>query len=246
MLDTMPLHFEQRGKRWRARLNGKSQSWSVQQHGDAAKRLAKTWLKKSALEKNRLKRLAKAKGMLAKASSKKPAKGMLTFEERGKRWRARRNGMSNSWSEYIHGSSAKALALAWLRNPTTKGGSLRKFSSSEHDRLSTALIVKAPWTDLILDRKKTWEIRNQPTSIRGFVKLAESGTGKLVGQVRISDCIKIPKSEFAKHVKMHQVPSLKAVLGYNTVYAWVLKDAVRYANPPSYEHPSGAVIWVKL
>lgn len=246
MLETMPLEFEKRGKHWQARLNGKSQSWSVQRHGDAAKRLAKAWLKKPALEKTRLKKLAKAKGMLAKACLKKPAKGMLNFEERGKRWRARRNGMSNSWSEYTHGASAKALALAWLRNPTTKGGSLRKCPSSKHERLSTALIVKAPWTDLILDRKKTWEIRNQPTNIRGFVKLAESGTGKLVGQVRIADCIKIRQSEFPKYVKKHRVANLKDVLGYRRIYAWVIKDAVRYVQPPAYEHPPGAIIWVRL
>jgi hypothetical protein len=119
-------------------------------------------------------------------------------------------------------------------------------ASSKHQRHSAALVIKAPWTDLILDRKKTWEIRNSPTKIRGFVKIAESGTGKLVGQVRIANCIKIPQSQFSKYVKKHRVANLREVANYHTIYAWVLKDAMRYVQPPAYEHPQGAIIWVKL
>jgi len=172
---------------------------------------------------------------------------MLQFEERDKRWRARRNGMSQSWSEQIHGLRAKALALSWLKQGKKDGKkTLRKFRSSKHPSHNAALVVKSPWADLILDGKKTWEIRNQPTNIRGFVKIAQSGTGKLVGQVRIADCIKIRTSEFPKYVKKHRVANLKDVLGYRHIYAWVIKDAVRYVQPPAYEHPPGAIIWVRL
>ena len=34
-----------------------------------------------------------------------------------------------------------------------------------------ALIVREPWIDLILDGHKTWELRTQPTSIRGRIAL---------------------------------------------------------------------------
>jgi hypothetical protein len=185
--------------------------------------------------------------MLTKALLKKPAHGTLHFEERGRRWRARRNGMSKSWSEHIHGMSAKARALSWLQRSKTDGNlKVRKLASSKHQRHNAALVVKPPWTDLILDRKKTWEIRNSATNIRGFVKIAESGTGKLVGQARIADCIKVQLSEFPKYVKKHRVANFKEVLNYRSIYAWVIKDAVRYVNPPAYEHPQGAIIWVRL
>jgi len=172
---------------------------------------------------------------------------MLHFEVRDRRWRARLNGRSLSWSEHLHGASkALRLAKAWLKNPKKGGTKANVSKSPSQQRHNTALIVKRPWTKLILDGKKSWEIRSQPTNMRGVVKLAESGTGKLVGQVRIVDCLKIKKAEFCKHVRKHRVASLKDTLGYKTIYAWVLKDAVRYMNPPRYEHPPGAIIWVKL
>lgn len=30
---------------------------------------------------------------------------------------------------------------------------------------------------------------------------------------------------------------------YDNVYAWKLKDVVKFENPIEYKHPSGAVIW---
>jgi len=171
---------------------------------------------------------------------------MLHFELRDRRWRARKNGRSLSWSEHCHGASAKGLAKAWLKKPVQASAKVSKGTAPTQQRHHAALVVKSPWSKLILDGKKTWEIRSQKTHIRGLVKLAESGSGKLLGQVRVVDCLKIKRSEFSKHVRKHRVASLKDTLGYHTIYAWVLKDAVRYVRPPRYEHPSGAVIWVKL
>jgi len=136
--------------------------------------------------------------------------------------------------------------MKWLKSTKKDQGKPRRMKHSKHVRHNTALVVKRPWIDLILSGKKEWEIRNQPTKIRGFVKLAQSGTGKLVGQARIANCFKVKRSHFDKCVNKHRVRNLKQVLGYRNIYAWVIKDALRYDQPQRYNHPPGAIIWVKL
>lgn len=141
---------------------------------------------------------------------------------------------------------AKKLAKAWLKQRITGGLKSRTTKEPSLQRHNKALVVKAPWVDLLLDGKKTWEIRSQPTKVRGVVKLAQSGTGRLVGQARIIDCVKIKRAEFPKYFKKHRVPDLKAILNYRHIYAWVIRDAARYVCPPRYDHPAGAIIWVNL
>jgi len=110
-----------------------------------------------------------------------------------------------------------------------------------------ALPVKQPWVDTILSGGKTWEVRSTRTTFRGRVHLAQSGTGMLVGEVRITDCIAVTKAMLARCVKKHRITRdhSRAVANYRRVFAWVLADAMRYSSPISYRHPPGAVIWVR-
>ena len=113
-------------------------------------------------------------------------------------------------------------------------------------KTKTVLVIKNPWLDMILDRKKTWEIRGTRTSKRGWIHLALSGAGgKILGRARLADCLPINKEEFNLHVARHSVLDVEQ-MPYQTIYAWVLKDAMRYSGPLSYEHSQGAVVWVKL
>ena len=54
------------------------------------------------------------------------------------------------------------------------------------------------------------------------------------------------REELRLHAHKHCIPKreLEAV-SYPKIYAWVLKDACRYKRPLKYEHPQGAVTWVK-
>lgn len=49
------------------------------------------------------------------------------------------------------------------------------------------LIIKSPWIELILEGKKTWEIRGSNTKIRGPIVLIKSGSKKAFGEVNIID-----------------------------------------------------------
>ncbi len=108
-----------------------------------------------------------------------------------------------------------------------------------------ALLIKQPWIDYILQGKKIWEIRGGNTKIRGEIELIQSGSGLVVGKCNLFDCIKLDIDSYKNSVDKHCVTNV-STLPYARTYAWVIKDAVRYAAPRSYKHPNGAIIWVNL
>jgi len=110
------------------------------------------------------------------------------------------------------------------------------------------LIIKKKWLDLILEGKKTWEIRGSRTKTRGKFALIESGSGLVVGEAYLINVIgPLTKAQLLKNVSLHQVPadSIRQGLRYRSPYAWVMVKAKRYRKPVPYSHPAGAVIWVK-
>ncbi len=116
------------------------------------------------------------------------------------------------------------------------------------DSTLQGLVIKRPWIDLILDGKKTWEIRSRRATVRDVVALIEGGSGKIVAVARLTACIgPLPPEELPKHFDKHLVSQeLMGAVPYDEFYAWELRD-VRRLNPPiAYNHPSGAVIWVRL
>ena len=108
-----------------------------------------------------------------------------------------------------------------------------------------ALCVKKKWIDLILSGQKTWEIRSTATRSRRVVGLAESGSGLVVGEVRIADCLPLEPADLPQHFGKHCIADC-GLVKYRKIFAWVLEDAKRYSEPKPYVHPAGAIVWVKL
>lgn len=111
-----------------------------------------------------------------------------------------------------------------------------------------ALVIRRPSIDKILDGEKTWEIRGSRTSIQGRIALIASRSGTVVGVCDLVDCIgPLTAGKFRKNAKKAGMRPSEATLGYyRQTYAWVLKNARKLAQPIEYQHPSGAVIWVRL
>ena len=108
----------------------------------------------------------------------------------------------------------------------------------------SALVVRRRWLDKILAGRKTWEIRGGPTTKRGWIHFAESGSaGKLMGRARLVGCHRVSRSSFEQDHCHHCVDNWDDV-PYHTPYAGVLEDAERFERPFAYEHKKGAVIWV--
>lgn len=107
-----------------------------------------------------------------------------------------------------------------------------------------ALIIKKPWIDYIFKGEKIWEIRGCNTHKRGKIELIESGSGLVVGCCKLIDCFKLNLKDFKKNFDKHCVDM--DTLPYRNTYAWVLSNIKKYDKPRKYNHPLGAIIWVKL
>lgn len=111
------------------------------------------------------------------------------------------------------------------------------------------LIVDEPWISLILAGKKDWEMRSQPTQVRGPVALIRKGTGQVVGTANITgNHGPLGLDELRSNASRHCVPMVEFESGRATKWttAWQLEHAAPLSVPVSYKHPSGAVIWVNL
>lgn len=112
----------------------------------------------------------------------------------------------------------------------------------------SAIPIREPWIDMILDGKKKWEIRSKFTKKIGPVALIRAGSGTVVGTAHLAEVIQLtPQLAYEKYAIMGFRPLTKAeAKDLDGQYAWVLKGVVKFKNPVPYKHPSGAVTWVTL
>lgn len=110
------------------------------------------------------------------------------------------------------------------------------------------LIIKKKWLDLIVNGKKTIEIRGSDTKKQGEkIYLLEGGTNKIAATAVISSTYPISCSDWSEEREEHCVNISYSDLKkrYKTPYAWVLSDVMPIKDIWYYKHPQGAVIWVK-
>ena len=108
------------------------------------------------------------------------------------------------------------------------------------------LLIKSPWLQLILRKRKTWEIRGSSTHKRGLIHLGLSGSGgEIHGRARVTDCRLLTREELRKHKDKHCIEDVDSVR-YAKIYAWVFSDVLRYKKPLQHSHKQGAIIWCKL
>jgi hypothetical protein len=102
---------------------------------------------------------------------------------------------------------------------------------------------------MILDGRKTWELRGSRTIRRGRIALIASGTGTILGEASITSVVgPLDIEELRANSHKHCVVAKWASVGtpYLKTFAWELQKPVRYDCPRPYDHPAGAVVWVKL
>jgi hypothetical protein len=111
------------------------------------------------------------------------------------------------------------------------------------------LIIRAPWIDLILCGRKTWEMRTKATSIRGRIALIRAKSGLVVGTADLRECLPaLTPARLRETVAFHAIPDaeMDGAIANGWTTPWVLEDVRRLEPPIPYSHPSGAVTWVTL
>ena len=111
------------------------------------------------------------------------------------------------------------------------------------------LIIKKKWIDKILYGDKILEIRGSQTKKTDqMIYILESGSRRVRGKCLISGCISIDTEEKWEELKSSHCIDIsyeELLKIYKKPYAWVLKEIKAIEDDLYYEHPKGAVIWVK-
>lgn len=110
------------------------------------------------------------------------------------------------------------------------------------------LIIKKKWLDLIVSGEKTIEIRGSDTKkIDQKIYLLESGTGRVQAECVIRATYPISCSDWCEEIDRHcvDIPYSELIKRYKNPYAWVLSEVEPIEGIWYYEHPKGAVVWVK-
>lgn len=110
------------------------------------------------------------------------------------------------------------------------------------------LLIREPWISKVCNGEKTWELRGSRTHVRETVGLIRSGSGTIVGTadlVGVEGPLDLPT--LRRTPALHGVPATDLdAPPYAKTYAWVFENALWLPQPVPYDHPSGAVIWVRL
>ena len=112
------------------------------------------------------------------------------------------------------------------------------------------LLVRDPYATQLLNGEKIWEVRGKATQIRGPVVIIKSGTGRAYGTVRLIRVLgplALDDLIMARELPQEEREEFRhAGLPYTKTYAYVFSDPQWFDRPISYNHPSGAVTWVRL
>jgi hypothetical protein len=115
--------------------------------------------------------------------------------------------------------------------------------------ITKGLIIAEPWIGLILSGEKTWEMRAQATSYRGWFGLIPKGSGAVDGIARLADVgARLTHNEMLENKARHRIPGAMIRSGEVAKWSvpWILADVFRLPAPVPYRHRSGAVTWVEL
>ena len=163
------------------------------------------------------------------------------------------------WAEQSQNSKQKALTPAWLNQGigyTLHATSLlaKQSWAAMTAPPTSALIVKRPWAELLIQGDKRWELRSCSTTKRGRIAVAAGGTQTLLGEIDLVDCVKVSERgrsllplplESFEH--LHKVPDL-SVLNYQdkSIFAWVMANPCPYSPVKTFVRDRGPVVWVSL
>lgn len=116
--------------------------------------------------------------------------------------------------------------------------------------MKRALIVKQPYADMIISGQKNLEMRSKKTNVRGEVGIIPKGSGHIIGTVEVVGVHDF--SHAPQHLKNpvarsdHRIPPEEWHLLDKWCIGWELRNPRKFVEPIKYDHPQGAVTWVRI
>ena len=180
-------------------------------------------------------------------------------------WQGGLRAPADAKGSETHGDGAKAIALqrAIARaeakhkknskfkpcfHPSTFNASVEIVDYCSVPSGSDILLIQAPWLGLILDGRKTWEIRGQicrkSDGLRIYLALPGAG-GVILGSVNFVKCCgPLSQQEYTASRERHLIAGDD--LPYASTYAWEFNSPKRFRTPVTYRQKKGVVTWQKM
>lgn len=117
------------------------------------------------------------------------------------------------------------------------------------DAIHKGLVIREPWIDLLLSGEKTWEMRGQRPSYRGWIGLIRKGSGRVSGVARLIDVgFALSPEEMVATFDKHRIPEAMISSGEVAKWTtpWKLADVRVLRHPVPYRHPNGAITLFSL
>jgi hypothetical protein len=117
------------------------------------------------------------------------------------------------------------------------------------DRVHKGLVIREPWIDLLLSGKKSWEMRGQRPSYRGWIGLIRKGSGRVSGIARLVDVgYPLSPEEMVAAFDKHRIPESMIRSGEVSKWTtpWKLSGIRVLREPVPYRHPNGAITLFSL
>ena len=115
--------------------------------------------------------------------------------------------------------------------------------------IEKALVIREPWIDLILSGQKTWEMRGQRPTYRGWLGLIRKGSGRVACIARLVDVgHALTEDEMIATFEKHRIPEAMIRSGEVAKWTtpWKLADIRALRQPIPYSHPNGAITLFSL
>ncbi|WP_217358039.1 hypothetical protein [Alteromonas pelagimontana] len=117
------------------------------------------------------------------------------------------------------------------------------------DLPNIGLVIDEPYISQIFTGEKTWEMRGTRTGKRQVIGLIKKGTKHIFGTAELFACEgPLSYEQLLSATDKHGISKAKVEAGLldKWNYAWKLRNIEEFDSPIPYEHPNGAVTWVKL
>ena len=115
--------------------------------------------------------------------------------------------------------------------------------------MERALIVRQPYAELIINDQKALEMRSRHTNVRGRIGIIPKGSGVIIGSVELVNSWDYTGEAGLKSIggqTLHCVEPKDWNLLDKWCFGWELAKPERYETPIPYDHPRGAVTWVRI
>lgn len=111
--------------------------------------------------------------------------------------------------------------------------------------MTSGLIVKKPFAELIINGEKEWELRSRrPPPEKLGMEMYLLSSGMALGKIKIGSHWMATKQNLEQNQDKHR-SEVSCLSRHHTFHVWEIRVVKKFERPKRYVHPTGARVWIK-